>query len=597
MRICLLPSDMDAPGSYRLLFPGRQLAEKGGHKVMLPPYRPKEMPDGRRRYQFDVNLAPPEPHADLWVLQQRLERLWPEKGVQRLRESGIATIAEVDDNYLELPSYNPAFKGTHPYVRDDGVVLNRQERRRIKSKTGWQRTPPNASNRDHMHAMFQRVDAMTVSTPYLADLYRPFNDRIHVLRNCLDWDMWEDITPQYEVKRERLRIGYLGVFRYRQGDLEVIRDVIEPFMLKHPEVDFVANTDAVHDFLRVPAGQRITIGEYDFLPRGDSTHALPGMTAVLDIGLVPLASNGLNEAKSHLKGMEYNAAGIPFIASNTESYRFWTAEGQNGLIVRDPKDWMSYLEYLVAMDDERRQMGEAGRRMASRQTVQELWPEWQDVYEQVLGDEFTAYARGAIARGAVQKVSELSNLLREIGSRPKPKVVVEIGSARGGTFWALCQVAHPDALMISIDVPAGSVIDRHPITGEDIYGGLDRQRFKTFPREGQQLALIDMDSHQQATLATLKHTLQGRPIDVLFIDGDHTYQGVKMDYDMYSPLVREGGIIAFHDTLPQNDPRSQVRKLWTQLERKARWAREWVGSDNWSPEMGRWGGIGAVEHA
>jgi hypothetical protein len=36
----------------------------------------------------------------------------------------------------------------------------------------------------------------------------------------------------------------------------------------------------------------------------------------------------------------------------------------------------------------------------------------------------------------------------------------------------------------------------------------------------------------------------------LFIDGDHTYEGVKKDFEMYSPLIRKGGFIAFHDIVP-----------------------------------------------
>ena len=38
-------------------------------------------------------------------------------------------------------------------------------------------------------------------------------------------------------------------------------------------------------------------------------------------------------------------------------------------------------------------------------------------------------------------------------------------------------------------------------------------------------------------------------IDFLFIDGDHTYQAVMTDWLLYSPLVKRGGIIAFHDSL------------------------------------------------
>ena len=34
-------------------------------------------------------------------------------------------------------------------------------------------------------------------------------------------------------------------------------------------------------------------------------------------------------------------------------------------------------------------------------------------------------------------------------------------------------------------------------------------------------------------------------LDLLFIDGDHSYEGVRQDYKMYSKLVRDGGLIAF----------------------------------------------------
>ena len=39
--------------------------------------------------------------------------------------------------------------------------------------------------------------------------------------------------------------------------------------------------------------------------------------------------------------------------------------------------------------------------------------------------------------------------------------------------------------------------------------------------------------------------------DVLFIDGDHRYEGALHDLLLYGPMVRPGGIIAFHDTVPR----------------------------------------------
>ena len=57
-----------------------------------------------------------------------------------------------------------------------------------------------------------------------------------------------------------------------------------------------------------------------------------------------------------------------------------------------------------------------------------------------------------------------------------------------------------------------------------------------------------------------------QPVDFAFIDGDHTYDGVKADFLYYAPLVRSGGLIAFHDILPRTDvPEIQVDRFWGEL--------------------------------
>lgn len=63
--------------------------------------------------------------------------------------------------------------------------------------------------------------------------------------------------------------------------------------------------------------------------------------------------------------------------------------------------------------------------------------------------------------------------------------------------------------------------------------------------------------------------------DFLFIDGDHSYKGVKEDFESYSPLVREGGWIGFHDILDTDYHRSgragvivEVSDLWNEIKDK-----------------------------
>ncbi len=55
-------------------------------------------------------------------------------------------------------------------------------------------------------------------------------------------------------------------------------------------------------------------------------------------------------------------------------------------------------------------------------------------------------------------------------------------------------------------------------------------------------------SHDPSSLEKLDRILNNKKLDLLFIDGDHSYKSVLADYLLYKDFVNEGGIIAFHDT-------------------------------------------------
>ena len=42
--------------------------------------------------------------------------------------------------------------------------------------------------------------------------------------------------------------------------------------------------------------------------------------------------------------------------------------------------------------------------------------------------------------------------------------------------------------------------------------------------------------------------LKDNYLDFLFIDGDHSYEGVKKDFELYSTIMSENGLITIHDT-------------------------------------------------
>ena len=199
--------------------------------------------------------------------------------------------------------------------------------------------------------------------------------------------------------------------------------------------------------------------------------------------------------------------------------------------------------------------------------------------QQLIGSP-TGLTEKAMMYGAVQKPSELTDFLNFIQGK-KMDIVMELGSAKGGVFYALCQLASDKATMISLDLPGGP------------YGILvapEDEQFQTFIKLTQTLHRIKKDSHKPSTKTTLLKILKGRKLDLLFIDGDHTYAGVKKDWEMYSPLVRKGGIIALHDiNFHPRDVSVQVSKLWREIKPNFK-VVEFI-----DPVDPTWGGIGVLE--
>lgn len=61
--------------------------------------------------------------------------------------------------------------------------------------------------------------------------------------------------------------------------------------------------------------------------------------------------------------------------------------------------------------------------------------------------------------------------------------------------------------------------------------------------------------------------LEGKQVDFLFIDGDHSEKGIEADFNDYSPLVRPGGLIAFHDIVEKQPiPENQVYYFWKRVK-------------------------------
>jgi cephalosporin hydroxylase len=179
---------------------------------------------------------------------------------------------------------------------------------------------------------------------------------------------------------------------------------------------------------------------------------------------------------------------------------------------------------------------------------------------------------------ALQRTWELQSLVGEV-RRLAPRVVVEIGTHRGGTLVCWAAVAAPAAHLVSIDMATDEGIELGA-RDED----LARVRRRLQP--AQTLTTIRGNSHDASTLARLTEALGGAPVDFLWIDGDHSYDGVKLDFEMYRSLVRGGGVIAFHDVRASDFwPSYGSPAFWAEIRTRYR-SHEYVAQTRRGAGMG-----------
>lgn len=138
-----------------------------------------------------------------------------------------------------------------------------------------------------------------------------------------------------------------------------------------------------------------------------------------------------------------------------------------------------------------------------------------------------------------------------------PSRILEIGVHRGGMVQTLRRV-FPHAIVVGVD------------------NDFQYLEFNDFHA-------VEGDSHDPAVRDDATQYFGRHGIDFLFIDGDHSYEGAKNDFEMYAPLVKAGGIIGFHDIMrdPVNVPHHtgvDCRRLFDELKQEHASIEIWNGT-------------------
>ena len=171
----------------------------------------------------------------------------------------------------------------------------------------------------------------------------------------------------------------------------------------------------------------------------------------------------------------------------------------------------------------------------------------------------------------LQLEQEITGFLEYVAAA-RPRIAGEIGLKWGGNTFLFLRMLQELRLFIGVDLTLTNI-----------------GKLRCVARAGERLRFIEGNSCADATASRVRRSLGTSQFDFLFIDGDHSYVGALADLKTYFPLVRPGGLIAFHDIVPDEMVRfgkrsndspcdgGEVYLLWRKLRERFE-HREFVAS-------------------
>ncbi|MCE1184255.1 MAG: glycosyltransferase [Rhodocyclales bacterium] len=317
-------------GEYRLRAPLRALAQRGlAQTTICDPPRAFTV-----RVLSPVEVARAAP--DSLVLHQPLDDAQSDALAAYARfVPEVKRIVTMDDLITALPKKNCFYKSGF-----------KDARARLRRNLGL-------------------ADRLVVSTQPLAELCAGMIDDIRVMPNGLESALWLPVQPPRKARRKP-RVGWAGAQQH-QGDLELIYPVVEALA---DEVDWIFMgmcPDPLKPFVREAHGFELNFRAYPAaLARLD-----------LDLAIAPLEIHAFNEAKSHLRLLEYGAMGWPVVCTDIYPYQ----DAPVTRLPNDPQRWITTLREMLAEPEALAAAGQQLRQwVLDRYLLENLLPDWLSAY-------------------------------------------------------------------------------------------------------------------------------------------------------------------------------------------------------------------------
>ncbi len=139
----------------------------------------------------------------------------------------------------------------------------------------------------------------------------------------------------------------------------------------------------------------------------------------------------------------------------------------------------------------------------------------------------------------------------------KPRIFVELGTHNGDSYFSFCQAVKDHTLKTKCHAVDSWKGEPHAgFYSEDVYTNVNKYNQENYK---------DFSTLHRCLFDEAVNDFKNKSIDLLHIDGFHTYEAVKHDFETWLPKLSSNSIILFHDTA-EVQKNFGVWRFWEELE-------------------------------
>ena len=230
--------------------------------------------------------------------------------------------------------------------------------------------------------VIKNADRIICSTQQIADAVKHLNNKITVIPNAIDLDIWK--VKKKKRTDGKIRIGWFGSASHLV-DLPIILPFIEEIENKYPEVEFhlVGMVDV--DFQEGRRFHHQPTKGYEEYPQ-----FLADMD--VDIAIAPLLDTKFNRAKSNIKWLEHSMLETPMVLSRVTPYKECVEHEKTGFLADTKKEWIEYLSRLIESPELRKKIGKEAKKAVKKDwLIEKQIPKYLNLFNSMQKHNITVY--------------------------------------------------------------------------------------------------------------------------------------------------------------------------------------------------------------